>query len=306
MTLATAADKQSPGLHGISRVDAVEKLRSYLHRPDRRTDAQWIAALSPRKLAEIEFHDNDRDPNVQRKSETDSFARDTGNRKYYATVDASRTYMREWIARNSAGKVVLDYACGNGAHAMLAAEAGAGLAVGLDISSVSVGNCKTIADQKGLTNTVFVQGDCEATDLPDASVDTVVCCGMLHHLDLSFALPELRRIMKPGARLLAMEALDYNPAIKLYRRLTPQFRTDFETDHILDLKDIEFASRFFDVGEMRFWHLCSIPTAFLRGTQFFRPALAVANAIDDVVLRIPGLRRMAWMFTFELVRKSDD
>ena len=37
------------------------------------------------------------------------------------------------------------------------------------------------------------QGDCENTGLPNTCVDVILCCGMLHHLDLSYAFPEIRR-----------------------------------------------------------------------------------------------------------------
>ena len=46
-----------------------------------------------------------------------------------------------------------------------------------------------------------------------------MCCGMLHHLDLSYAFPELRRILSLEGKILAIEALDYNPIIKLYRNI---------------------------------------------------------------------------------------
>jgi SAM-dependent methyltransferase len=93
------------------------------------------------------------------------------------------------------------------------------------------------------------RADAENTRLPAASIDRVLCSGMLHHLDLSCALPELQRILAPGGRILAVEALDYNPAIKPYHYLTPDMRTDWEKSHILNLKDVAYAGRFFTVGE---------------------------------------------------------
>ena len=44
--------------------------------------------------------------------------------------------------------------------------------------------------------------------------------------------------------VLGVEALDYNPLIKLYRQLTPDMRTEWEKAHILSLKDLRFAQKF--------------------------------------------------------------
>ena len=122
---------------------------------------------------------------------------------------------------------------------------------------------------------------------------------MLHHLDLSYALPELRRILKPGGVILAVEALDYNPAIKLYRLLTPAMRTEWEKAHILSLKDIRFAKRFFDLGEVRYWHI----VGYIAGKfPLFQMPLDI---IDKVLEKIPFVQLMSWMFTFELVKKIE-
>ena len=128
------------------------------------------------------------------------------------------------------------------ANTIRAAKAGAELSLGFDISSVSVENAREAS--KEYDNVRFFQADAENTQLPDNSIDRVICSGMLHHLDLSYAFPELRRILKPGGKILAVEALNYNPAIKLYRMLTPSMRTEWEKAHILSLRDITFAKDF--------------------------------------------------------------
>ncbi|WP_157994442.1 class I SAM-dependent methyltransferase [Peristeroidobacter agariperforans] len=262
-------------------------------------DRQWLDSLSERKKKELEFHDRDRDRKQVAQLDQDTYERFYGNRKYYQATGLSKAHVDGWIASNAPGKVFLDYACGNGENALKAARAGASLSIGIDISRVSVVNATEDARSQGLSaNTVFVQADAENTQLPDSSVDTIICSGMLHHLDLSFAFPELRRILAPGGKILAVEALDYNPLIKLYRKLTPDMRTEWEKAHILDLRDLQFAARFFDVRDIRFWHISSIAGAHL---SFALPAL---NALDKVLTHIWGIRLMAWIFTFELHSKK--
>lgn len=280
---------------------SLQDLIEHVDRIDQITDEQWKLTLNDRKIKELEFHDRDRD--IEQMEETqanDTFEKFYGNKKYYKATKRSTEFVQNWIAREAKGQVFLDYACGNGFNAVLAAEAGAALSLGFDISGVSVQNARKAADEAGVgSNTKFFQADCENTNLPDNCIDVVICSGMLHHLDLSFAIPELRRIMKPGGKLLAVEALDYNPAIKLYRIMTPAMRTDWEKAHILDLSDVKFASRFFEVEEIRFWHILG----YVAGK--FPALFPLLDGVDRFLEKVPYLQRMAWIFTFVLRKNKD-
>ena len=283
---------------GVNRTAAdIRTFEECLRRIEAVPSEEWLAGLDDRKRKELEFHDRYRDRLEEGSLDKDTFDKIYGNRRYYMATALSKEYTENWIARNAAGRIFLDYACGNGAYAIKAAKAGAALSVGIDISPISVANARKDASREGVSeNTRFLQADAENTRLPGGSIDCVLCSGMLHHLDLSCALPELRRILAPGGRILAIEALDYNPAIKLYRHLTPQMRTDWEKSHILSLKDVEYARQFFDVGEIRYWHITSILAPYVR------MLLPVFNGIDRVLTRIPLVRLMAWIFTFELIK----
>jgi ubiquinone/menaquinone biosynthesis C-methylase UbiE len=273
----------------------VEQLRTTLEDIAAIPDAQWLEGLDDRKRKELEFHDRDRDRALIQSLDQDTYERFYGNKKYYQATSRSKAHVDGWIRTHAPGRIFLDYACGNGLNAIKAAKAGAALAVGLDISSVSVINARQDAAAAGVAgNSYFVQADAENTKLPDSSIDAILCSGMLHHLDLAHAFPELQRILAPGGVILGVEALDYNPLIKLYRQMTPDMRTEWEKAHILSLKDIRFARRFFDLGEIRYWHVASI----LGGK--FPVLLPFLDALDLVLTRVPGVRLMAWIFTFEL------
>jgi ubiquinone/menaquinone biosynthesis C-methylase UbiE len=276
-----------------------QTLRSELEKLDTIADEQLLQ-LAPRKLKELQFHDENRDRKVAHQLSKDAYKKLRGNEKFYSTVQLSSDYVDNWIRTHSKGKVFLDYACGNGSNAVKAAVAGADLALALDISSVSVQNARKLAREHGVAATTrFVQADCEHTGLPDECIDVCICSGMLHHLDLSYAFCELRRILKPGGVILAIEALDYNPLIKCYRLITPQMRTEWEKKHILSFRDIEFARRFFSVRAIMHWHLFSILGAYVPS------AMPLLNEIDRLFLRIPLLRMMSWMLTFELHKRSE-
>jgi len=196
---------------------------------------------------------------------------------------------------------------GNGIEAVKAAKLyKAKFVVGIDISAGSIANARRLAEREGVADRChFFVGDCENTGLPDDCIDTVLCAGVLHHLDLNHVYPELKRIMKPGGRLLAGEALNYNPIIRAYRMRTPEMRTEWEKHHILDLDDVKMAKKYFKIGSVKFWHLTSYAAAFLKKAPVLqRPALAVFNTVDRVLTKIPYLQRMAWIFTFELVKEG--
>jgi ubiquinone/menaquinone biosynthesis C-methylase UbiE len=281
----------------MSNAEEISNLRKAIQDIRKRFNSDWRNKLEERKLKELEFHDRDRDRKTRQvaQQDSDTYEKFYGNKKYYVATASSRDYTQNWIKKNAVGKIFLDYACGDGAYAILAAKEGASLSIGMDISPVSVENAALDATRQNVsTNTEFFQGDCENTGLPDNSIDTIICSGMLHHLDLSYAFPELRRILKSGGKVLAVEALDYNPAIKLYRLMTPSMRTEWEKQHILSLKDIEFSKRFFDLGEVKYWHIVGIAAAKLPWLS------SVLHATDAVLTKVPFVKLMAWIFTFEL------
>lgn len=280
-----------------------EALLDALHRAAGRSNEEWIASLSSRKRAELEFHDADR-ASLARVGEGER-EKSSSNRKFYSVTRAQNQYVENWVTEHARGKVFLDYACGEGVQACLAART-ASLAIGLDISATSLELARqNAARQRVLESTFFLQGDCEHTGLPDNSIDTVLCSGMLHHLDLSYAFPELRRILKPGGSILAVEALNYNPAIRAYRRLTPHLRTEFERQHILSLKDVRFARRFFRVSDIRYWNLAVLAATPVRHTRIFPTALSVLERVDRAITRIPGIAQMAWSFSFVLTKPTE-
>ncbi len=273
-----------------------------LRENDRIADAEWRQTLSDRKIKELQFHDANRDRELAKTQEaSDTYEKFYGNKKYYDGIRRTRESIARWITENAPAKIFLDYACGDGMNAIAAAKAGAKLSIGIDISPISIENARRDAEAAGVADRCFfLQADCENTKLPNECVDLVMCSGMLHHLDLSYAFLELRRIMKTGGKLLAVEALDYNPAIKLYRMMTPSMRTEWEKAHILSLKDLRFASRFFDVRNTKYWHLLGILTPHVPAKM-----ARMLERLDMMLEKIPLVQLMAWIFTFELIKRKE-
>jgi len=284
----------------LQSIESGEDILSWIDSQPIAKGDTWVSGLEPRKQEEAVFHDAYRQDHVNEQHGTSS------NHRFYEAASIVAGYRDNWI-RQWAPKdpgIFLDYACGDGLLTIEAARAGARAAVGIDISEVSVRNAAETAAKAGVGDrTRFLQRDCEDTGLPDSAFSACLCYGMLHHLDLTRAFPELARIMRPGGRVLCVEALAYNPVIQLYRNRTPELRTAWEKEHILSMREVRFAQQWFDVAKVKFFLMSSPLATFLPSGPIRRAGIAVAHAVDEVLTRIPGLQLWSWQFAFELVKR---
>ncbi len=117
---------------------------------------------------------------------------------------------REWLCRRATGDV-LEVAVGTGLN-LPHYPPGIRL-VGIDLSAPMLAIAERRAAELGRTVQLRV-GDAEDLDIPDGSVDTVVCtfslCGIPDH---HRAVAEMARVLRPGGRLLLADhiASSYRP-----------------------------------------------------------------------------------------------
>lgn len=251
-----------------------------------------------RKIAEQEFHDK---RELDRASmDQDEFERTYSNKKWYAITEQTRTFVDNWLQKHCKGATVLDFGCGLGGNSLRFAQYGAEVHA-FDISPESVNTTMKLLADHGLADKLHAQTmDGENMTYADNTFDVIVCSGVLHHVDVDQAFPELARVLKPTGTLIAMEALGYNPIISLYRRLTPSLRTAWETDHILTHRELRIAENHFSGLSVHYFYLFSILAVPFRKSAFFKPLLSVLRAIDTLILKIPGLQLMAWQMIFFL------
>lgn len=107
------------------------------------------------------------------------------------------------------GQGVLDVGCGTGYFARLLARAVGpeGLVVGIDPSPEMISYASRKAGRP--SNCRFQVGTAESLDFPAERFDVVVSSLMLHHLPEELRVPalrEMRRVLRPGGRLLVAEA----------------------------------------------------------------------------------------------------
>lgn len=250
-----------------------------------------------RKLAEIAWADKRRsiDPGDERLA-----SKYLANQKYYSVVRQTTGFTTAWLRENCRDKDVFEMACGNGCYAPLVADI-ARSCTAADIAPLSIEQARRkVKNDPVLSKINYLVRDCENTGLPDNSFDVLCEGGALHHMDLPAVSREAVRLLRPGGKFLCVEALRHNPAIHLYRKLTPHLRTAWEAEHILGRREILQLASFFEEIELRFFHISTLLAVPLRRSRLFHPALTTLEGIDSVLTRIPGLRWMSWQAVFVL------
>jgi SAM-dependent methyltransferase len=220
------------------------------------------------------------------------------------------------------GKRVLDYGCGAAEAGVYFAKLGASV-VGIDVSPGMLSAAEKLAAHHGVTietrrvTTDEIPGDTREFDL-------IYGNGVLHHVDIAKARPELARILKREGKGCFIEPLSYNPVIGIYRRIADTVRTPDE--HPLSFPDIDaFEDVFLDVKHREFW--LTALAVFLRfylvervdpkkerywkkittDAQRLQPFYGRLRKIDDAILRrLPALGRLCWNTVISVGRPRVD
>ena len=117
------------------------------------------------------------------------------------------------------GTDVLEIGCGTGAFTDVFAETGARV-VAID---VSVALLDQAIARETTGRVTFRIEDAEAMSFDDGSFDAVVGSSILHHLDVTRAIDEMYRVLRPGGRIAFAEPNMMNPHIA-FERSAPVIR----------------------------------------------------------------------------------
>jgi ubiquinone/menaquinone biosynthesis C-methylase UbiE len=154
--------------------------------------------------------DNNAMPTSVDTADWNSFGRANASQKWRRQSAVMGNDMTQAIvaaARVKPGMRVLDIACGTGepAISLAALLAGDGEVVGADISPAPLKIAEERASQRGLSNATFQQADAHELPFPDNSFDCITSrLGIMFFSDLPRALSEMRRVLKPEARVILL------------------------------------------------------------------------------------------------------
>jgi SAM-dependent methyltransferase len=224
-----------------------------------------------------------------------SFAKGKRNpieRFYSITHSSSKAMYREYLKTHCEGRLVLEYGCGADGHSALLSRLG-GTVAGIDLSFVAVTLSRDDARRRRDDRSHHCVMNAECLGFADGSFDMVCGMGILHHLDLSCALGEIARVLSPGGTAIFLEPLGHNPAINLYRKLTPDLRTPDE--HPLVMADFQQLSKHFGRHDITYFHLTSLAAMPLRRAPGFERLVQKLNRLDQWMFRrFASLRKYAW------------
>ncbi|HEY1997649.1 class I SAM-dependent methyltransferase [Paraburkholderia sp.] len=144
------------------------------------------------------------------------------------------------------GAAVLDMGCGAG-HASFAVAPHAQTVVAYDIAPQMLATVAAAAQERGFDNIRTQQGAAEKLPFADASFDWVVSRMSAHHWhDVPDALAEVRRVLKPGGRVLFIDiaGIDH-PLLDTHIQAIEVLR---DASHIRDYRADEWLALFAAAG----------------------------------------------------------
>lgn len=213
--------------------------------------------------------------------------------------------MLEWAFRQVGslkGRRILDVGIGDGYSSVQLALAGAEV-TGIEVSRAALERAAALG-KRNCVKMDLQQMPGEDLRFADGSFDGILCISAFHHMDLERAASEFARVLKHGGRAVLIEPLATNPPAWLYRRIGRYFRREATSEERpLRGRDVEVLRPHFRKVRCQGMFLLSVglfgldrmwdnKNRFMHGIT--KAAFRWVRPLDERLLRLPGLQRIAW------------
>ncbi|MGB2605342.1 MAG: class I SAM-dependent methyltransferase [Candidatus Sulfotelmatobacter sp.] len=231
-------------------------------------------------------------------------------RRSFDTLNLSETHyghrqMLNWAFQHLpslCGARVLDIGVGEGQSSVIMARSGAQV-TGIDVSAEALERARELARRCGVAPE-FLRMAGEELHFSDESFDAILCMSAFHHMDLDRASREFVRVLRRGGRVVMIEPLATNPPAWLYRHIGRLFAREATSEETpLRVKDLKVLRKYFRRVQWQGMFLMSVALFGLDRIagnsnsvvhSLSESAFTYVFPLDSVILKIPGLQRIAW------------
>lgn len=256
--------------------------------------------MEERKAKEIEYYDK-QGKKLLADSNRASTPFQSDFERFNQNYVSSYKFLYDFLKNKCAQKLILDYGCGNGNHAVSLAKWG-GKVIAIDLSESLLEVARKNAQRFGIDKEIeFIKMDCEKLEFPDDSFDIIFDGGTFSSLDLEKALPELARVLRPGGFLVGIETLGHNPFANLKRKFNviTGKRTEWAASHIFNEAALKKAKEYFGEVQTKHFHLFSWVLFGLLSNKIGVRLLSIIEPIDQIFMRMPFFNKYGFKVVFK-------
>ncbi len=219
------------------------------------------------------------------------------SQKFYSIVKESKQFYSEQIFENLKNKKVLEIGCATGAFSQKILTHDVEELIGIDISEVAIQKSRELNIARS-GNSKFLVMDGAELKFTENYFDKIIGQSVLHHLDFEKAIKNISSVLSESGKGIFLEPLGMNPLINLYRKLTPNERTEDEKP--LENEELEIFNKYFNEVKITHFYFFTLFAVLFRNMFFFEKLKLFLMGIDNYLFKFSFFQKFAWTVVIEL------